>query len=194
MKKLHSVRTLKNDPAEIISVSTAVLGRMHREVIFTRHSIAIIIHFSLETEKKIIRTTDTYLCLSVSSLWTNLASSRMCDWNRNSLPLFGGRSKLYHQCYMLKVAFLLASSILLIFIVYPQLQGNLQTRVTWEYLFAYRKIVYQQIFVRHGFLNAVYLLRFPSVGPKLIKWLRPKGLMACSEAEKCAEFKNPLEI
>ena len=88
VKKLHRVRTFKNDPAEIISVSTAVLGRMHREVIFTRHSIAIIIHFSLETEKKIIRTTDTYLCLSVSSLWTNLASSRMCDWNRNSLPLF----------------------------------------------------------------------------------------------------------
>ena len=28
----------KNDPAEIISVSAAVLGRMHREVIFTRHS------------------------------------------------------------------------------------------------------------------------------------------------------------
>ena len=22
----------------------------------------------------------------------------MCDWNRNSLPLFGGRSKLYHPC------------------------------------------------------------------------------------------------
>ena len=96
VKKLHRVRTFKNDPAEIISVSIAVLGRMHREVIFTRHSISIIIHFSLETEKKIIRTTDTYLCLSVSSLWTNLASSRMCDWNRNSLPLFGGRSKLYH--------------------------------------------------------------------------------------------------
>ena len=96
MKKLHRVRTFKNDPAEIISASIAVLGRMHREVIFTRHSIAIIIHFSLETEKKIIRTTDTYLCLSVSSLWTNLASSRMCDWNRNSLPLFGDRSKLYH--------------------------------------------------------------------------------------------------
>ena len=98
MKKLHRVPTFKNDPAEIILVSTAVVGRMHREVIFTRHSIAIIIHFSLETEKKIIRTTDTYLCLSVSSLWTNLASSRMCDWNRNSLPLFGGRSKLYHPC------------------------------------------------------------------------------------------------
>ena len=98
MKKLHRVRTLKNDTAEIMSVSNAVLGRMHREVIFTRHSIAIIIHFSLKTEKKIIRTTDTYLCLSVSSLWTNLASSRMCDWNRHSLPLFGGRSKLYHPC------------------------------------------------------------------------------------------------
>ena len=98
MKKLHRVRTFKNDPAEIISVSIAVLGRMRREVIFTRQRIAIIIHFSLETEKKIIRTTDTYLCLSVSSLWTNLASSRMCDWNRNSLPLFGGRSKLYHPC------------------------------------------------------------------------------------------------
>ena len=87
-----------HDIAEIISVSIAVLGRMHREVIFTRHSIAIIIHFSLETLKKFKRTTDTYLCLSVSSLWTNLASSRMCDWNRNSLPLFGGRSKLYNPC------------------------------------------------------------------------------------------------
>ena len=31
---------------------------------------------------------NTYLCLSVSSLWTKLANSRMCDWNRNSLPLF----------------------------------------------------------------------------------------------------------
>ena len=98
VKKQHRVQTFKNDPAEIISVSTAFLGRMRREVIFTRHSIAIIIHFSLETKKKIKRTTDTYLCLPVSSLWTNLASSRMCDWNRNSLPLFGGRSKLYHPC------------------------------------------------------------------------------------------------
>ena len=62
MKKQRRVRRFKNDPAEIISVSTAVLGRMHREVIFTRHSIAIIIHFSLETQKKIKRTTDTYRC------------------------------------------------------------------------------------------------------------------------------------
>ena len=52
MKKLHRVRPFKNDQAEIISVSTAILGRMHREVIFIRHSIAIIIHFSLKLRKK----------------------------------------------------------------------------------------------------------------------------------------------
>ena len=32
------------------------------------------------------------------------------------------------------------------------------------------------------------LAREPAVG--LIKWLRPKGLMTCSEAEKCAELRN----
>ena len=52
--------------------------------------------FARNLEKKIKITNDTYLCLSVSSLWTNLASFRMCDWNRNSLPLFGGRTKVYH--------------------------------------------------------------------------------------------------
>ena len=32
------------------------------------------------------------------------------------------------------------------------------------------------------------LFREPVIG--LIKWLKPKGLKVCSDAEKCAKFKN----
>ena len=84
---------------ETISISIKILGHTHRETISTRNSIAIINHLSLNTLNCFIIATNTYLCLYVCILWSDLESSRMCLWNKIPIPLFGARSNVYHPFF-----------------------------------------------------------------------------------------------
>ena len=81
-----------------ISISTHFLGHTHRETIFTRNSITIINHLSLNALTYFIMVTKSYLCSYVSILWSDLESSRMCLWNKIPIPPFGARSNVYHPC------------------------------------------------------------------------------------------------
>ena len=94
-KQLH-VRLGFEIHMETISISINFLGHTHREIIFTRNSMAIINHLLLNSLNCFIIATKTYLCLYVSILWSDLESSRMCLWNKILIPLFGARSNVYH--------------------------------------------------------------------------------------------------
>ena len=83
---------------ETTAISTDSLGHTHRETVSTRNSIAIMNYFLLITLNYFIIATETYLCLYVSILWSDLESSRMCLWNKIPIPLFGARSNVYHPC------------------------------------------------------------------------------------------------
>ena len=83
---------------ETISISSDVLGRIHKENISTRNSIAIIKQLSLNALNYCIMVTKSYLCLHVSILWNDLQSSRMCLWSKIPIPPFGARSNVYHPC------------------------------------------------------------------------------------------------
>ena len=74
---------------ENISISTDFLGHIHRQTISTRNSIAIINHLSLNTSIFFIKATETYHCLYLFVLWSDLESSRMCRWNKIPTAPFG---------------------------------------------------------------------------------------------------------
>ena len=73
-----------------------ILWATHRETI-SKNSIAIIKDFLLNALNYFINANKTYLCLYVSILWSDLESSRMCLWNKITIPPFGACSNVNHS-------------------------------------------------------------------------------------------------
>ena len=107
LKTFHKVQAMIQIPVvqigyeihvcETISFSTEFLGQTHRETISTWNSIMIINHLWLNTSFFFIKATETYFCIYLFVLWSDLESSRMCHWNKILIPPFGACSTL-HVC------------------------------------------------------------------------------------------------